>query len=125
MAWDSARGDLIFWGGGHANYPGNEIYLWHSSTLEWERASLPSAVVKVADARFEAIDGYLNAPTYSHTYANSEYLPIVDRFLVTGGAASTTGVGLARSYVVHTTRPSLRYPHQPPPHKVRAEEQRL
>src|SRR3546814_4381105 len=58
MAWDSARGDLIFWGGGHANYPGNEIYLWHSSTLEWERASLPSEVVKVADARFEAIDGY-------------------------------------------------------------------
>src|SRR3546814_7080211 len=44
MAWDSARGDLIFWGGGHANYPGNEIYLWHSSTLEWERASLPSEV---------------------------------------------------------------------------------
>src|SRR3546814_4157205 len=74
MAWDSARGDLIFWGGGHANYPGNEIYLWHSSTLEWERASLPSEVVKVADARFEAIDGYLNAPTSSHTYDNSEYL---------------------------------------------------
>src|SRR3546814_18952386 len=87
MAWDSARGDLIFWGGGHANYPGNEIYLWHSSTLEWERASLPSEVVKVADARFEAIDGYLNAPTSSHTYANSEYPPLADRLLVTGGAA--------------------------------------
>src|SRR3546814_11632322 len=91
MAWDSARGDLIFWGGGHANYPGNEIYLWHSSTLEWERASLPSEVVKVADARFEAIDGYLNAPTSSHTYDNSEYLPIVDRFMVTGGAAYNPG----------------------------------
>src|SRR3546814_11740298 len=33
MAWDSARGARIFWGCGPANYPGNEIYLWLSSTL--------------------------------------------------------------------------------------------
>ena len=25
MAWDSARGDLLFFGGGHANYPGSFV----------------------------------------------------------------------------------------------------
>ena len=91
MAWDSARGDLIFWGGGHANYPGNEIYLWHSSTFEWERASLPSEVVTMSSGQKETIDGYLNAPISSHTYDNNEYLPIVDRFITWGGAAYGTG----------------------------------
>lgn len=97
MAWDSKRGDLIFWGGGHANYPGNEVYRWHSATLEWERASLPSEVVEVANSRFEAVDGYMNAPTSSHTYDNSEYLPIVDRFMILGGAAFNTGSALVRT----------------------------
>lgn len=97
MAWDSKRGDLIFWGGGHANYPGNEVYRWHSDTLEWERASLPSEVTEVANNRYEAVDGYLNAPTSSHTYDNSEYLPIVDRFMILGGAAFDTGSALVRT----------------------------
>ena len=97
MAWDSERGDLIFWGGGHANYPGNEVYRWRSSSLEWESASLPSEVVEVALKQFEAVDGYLNAPTSSHTYDNSEYLPIVDRFVTFGGAAWNTGGAFVRT----------------------------
>ena len=32
FAWDSNRGDLILYGGGHANYPGNDVYRWHSAT---------------------------------------------------------------------------------------------
>src|SRR5689334_6055160 len=44
FAWDSNRGDLIIYGGGHANYPGNDVYRWHSSNLQWERASLPSEI---------------------------------------------------------------------------------
>ncbi|MEP6878733.1 MAG: PEP-CTERM sorting domain-containing protein, partial [Nitrosospira sp.] len=28
FAWDSTRGDLLLWGGGHANYAGNEMYVW-------------------------------------------------------------------------------------------------
>ncbi len=44
FAWDSNRGDLILWGGGHANYGGNEVYRWHGTTQLWERASVPSDV---------------------------------------------------------------------------------
>jgi hypothetical protein len=91
MAWDPNRGDLIFWGGGHANYGGNEVYRWHSSTLSWERASLPSQIVSVSGARYEAIDGVDNAPIAAHTYDNSEFLPIADRFMTFGGAAYNTG----------------------------------
>ena len=44
FAWDSNRGDLILFGGGHANYGGNEVYRWHGTSQLWERASVPSEV---------------------------------------------------------------------------------
>ncbi|MFT4614312.1 MAG: hypothetical protein ACI9NT_001457 [Bacteroidia bacterium] len=94
MAWDSRRGNLIFWGGGHANYPGNEVYRWQADSLLWERASLPSDVVGVSPTisiLYETVDGPMNAPIAAHTYDNSEYLPIVDRFITFGGAAFDTG----------------------------------
>ncbi|MBL8316292.1 MAG: hypothetical protein JNK55_21380, partial [Rubrivivax sp.] len=94
MAWDSNRGSLIFWGGGHANYPGNEIYRWAASDLRWERASLPSEVVQPSPlwaGFFEAIDGPFAAPISAHTYDSSEFLPLSDRFVTFGGAAFNTG----------------------------------
>ena len=42
FAWDSSRGDLMLWGGGHANYVGNEMYVWDGDTGKWGRGSLPS-----------------------------------------------------------------------------------
>src|SRR5262247_3586120 len=36
FGWDTNRGDLILYGGGHANYSGNDVYRWRSSTLLWE-----------------------------------------------------------------------------------------
>ncbi len=95
MAWDSNRGSLIFWGGGHANYPGNEVYRWNGNTLLWERASLPSDVVRntqsVFTTLYEAVDGPFAAPISAHTYDNSEFLPLSDRFVTFGGAAFNTG----------------------------------
>ncbi len=95
MAWDSNRGDLIFFGGGHANYDGNDVYRWRASTLEWERASLPSQVKRIDGSpiagHFTAIDGVYNAPISAHTYDNNEFLPIADRFLTFGGASFNSG----------------------------------
>ncbi len=97
MAWDANRGKLIFFGGGHANYPGNEIYLWNAQTLKWERGSLPSDVElspianRTYSFSFVAVDGHFNAPVAAHTYDNSEFFPIVDRFITFGGAAFNTG----------------------------------
>jgi Ca2+-binding RTX toxin-like protein len=87
MAFDSNRGDLIFWGGGHNNYCGNEVYRFRLSTLSWERASLPSAIYSpTGDKQFAAVDGVLNAPISAHTYDNQEFLPQLDRFITFGGA---------------------------------------
>jgi Bacterial Ig domain/RTX calcium-binding nonapeptide repeat (4 copies) len=87
MAWDPNRDQLIFWGGGHANYSGNEIYRFDTSTLRWERASLPSDVVDLlGDKQYFSVDGPFNAPTSSHTYDNQIFLPVIDRFLTFGGA---------------------------------------
>ena len=57
FGWDSNRGDIILYGGGHANYSGNDVYRWHSSTLQWERASLPSEIYYDPVSGFQAIDG--------------------------------------------------------------------
>ncbi|MDC8444481.1 MAG: Ig-like domain-containing protein [Nitrosomonas sp.] len=97
MAWDSNRGNIIIYGGGHANYPGNEVYFWESSTLNWVRASLPSEVKHIAGGQYESVDGVFNAPVAAHTYDNSEFFPILDRFVTFGGAAFNTG-----SRYIHT-----------------------
>ncbi|MGZ8249279.1 choice-of-anchor D domain-containing protein [Methylomagnum sp.] len=87
FAWDSNRGDLLIFGGGHANYSGNEVYRWRGSTQEWERASLPSAL----DPTTLIPEG--DTPQSSHTYDNSVFLPKADRFVTFGGAAFQTGSG--------------------------------
>lgn len=87
MAWDPNRNHLIFWGGGHGNYSGNEVYRFDANQFQWERASLPSDVVNLlGDNQYFAVDGPLNAPTSSHTYDNQEFLPNLDRFITFGGA---------------------------------------
>ncbi len=87
MAWDPNRDQLIFWGGGHANYSGNEVYRFDTVSLRWERASLPSdAVNLLGDQQYFAVDGPFNAPTSAHTYDNQIFLPLADRFLTFGGA---------------------------------------
>jgi hypothetical protein len=87
MAWDPNRAQLIFWGGGHANYSGNEVYLFNTRSGLWSRASLPSDITNpLGDNQFFAVDGPRRAPTSSHTYDNQEFLPLCDRFITFGGA---------------------------------------
>jgi hypothetical protein len=91
FTWDSNRGDLLLFGGGHANYSGNEVYRWDGTTQMWERASLPSKTVLTPGGNYNAIDGAMNAPSSAHTYDNTNYLAVADRMLVLGGAAYNSG----------------------------------
>jgi len=91
FAWDSNRAALLLYGGGHANYRGNDVYLWRASTQMWERASLPSEMVQTPLGYWNAIDGVDKAPASAHTYDNTIFLPILDRMLVLGGAADPNG----------------------------------
>jgi hypothetical protein len=121
FAWDPNRGDLILWGGGHANYGGNEVYRWRGSTQLWERGSVPSEVKSIAYATYEAIDGAAHAPVASHTYDNQNFLPRLDRFITFGGAAFDTGGGEQTQLLdgtVRNTGPFLWDPSKADPNKV-------
>jgi Ca2+-binding RTX toxin-like protein len=119
MAFDPNRGDLIFWGGGHKNYCGNEVYRFRLSTLSWERASLPSAIYSpTGDKQFAAVDGVLNAPTSSHTYDNQEFLPQLDRFITFGGAKYNIKAQFVLEDGVTMTGPYLWDPSRADPMRV-------
>ena len=85
FAWDSRRDSLLLWGGGHANYKGNEMYVWDAGTGAWSRGSLPSRL----GANDFVVDNA--APQSAHTYDNNVYLPVNNMFLTFGGAAYNSG----------------------------------
>ena len=121
FAWDSNRGNLFLYGGGHANYRGNDTYLWRGSTQRWERGSLPSEMVKTPLGAVNAVDGADKAPASAHTYDNTIFLPILDRVLVLGGAADSNG-GHYRTQstpdALRNTGPYLFNPSRAHPDKV-------
>ncbi len=121
FAWDTSRGDLILYGGGHANHPGNDVYRWRGNTRLWERAALPSEIKVDASGNFTAIDGPDAAPAAAHTYDNNIYLPVVDRFLVLGGAAYNNGGAYRRATTAGQSRNTGPYfwnPAKADPNKV-------
>lgn len=89
VAWDSNRGNLLLWGGGHANYMGNEMYVWQGSNGRWVRGSLPTRLEYYGGATYFTVDNA--SPQSAHTYDNNVFLPINDRFLTFGGASFNDG----------------------------------
>ncbi|WP_158288821.1 PEP-CTERM sorting domain-containing protein [Rubrivivax albus] len=90
MAWDSQRGQLQLWGGGHANYMGNEMYLWQGTDGTWTRGSLPTRMTQYGStSTFFTVDDA--SPQSAHTYDNNLYVPVNDMFVTFGGAAFNSG----------------------------------
>ena len=121
FTWDPNRGDLLLYGGGHANYPGNDVYRWRGSTRQWERASLPSQIKQDDLGNFQAIDGWDNAPGSAHTYDTNSFFPHLDRMVVFGGAAYQSGTAFAREVTPTTSRttgPFFFDPSRADPNKV-------
>ncbi len=123
FAWDSNRGNLIIYGGGHANYSGNDVYRWRSENLRWERASLPSEIMWLSSVVTIPVDGADAAPSSAHTYDNAVFLPIADRYLNFGGAIYNTGGPYVRPSennpsVMRQTGPYLFDPARADPNKV-------
>lgn len=91
FAWDQRRSALWLFGGGHADYSGNDVYVWYAADGHWQRASLPSEIKRVARGIDTAVDGVDHAPAAAHSYDNNVYLPRLDRLLSFGGAAYNNG----------------------------------
>lgn len=91
FAWDTRRHQMILWGGGHGNSSGNEAYIWSATSQRWSLAYHNSDVVQIPSSnKFRPID-YNASPISSHTYGNNAYLPVLDKFLVFGGASHGDG----------------------------------
>lgn len=95
-AWDSTRGQLYIWGGGHANYIGNDMRVWSGNSGTWSLGSLPSRIEQVysaadPDRTFLVVDDA--APQSAHTFDGNLYLPVNDMFLTFGDGVYNTGNG--------------------------------
>src|SRR6185503_13312863 len=88
-ALDTKRSRLILWGGGHADYYGNELYAFDIPTMTWSRITDPF-VNPVMDQEVNG-DG---SPNSRHTYSGLAYIAHADRFF--GQAGSLAGVGFAK-----------------------------
>jgi len=121
FTWDPNRGDVLLYGGGHANYSGNDVYRWRGTTRQWERASLPSEIKQDDLGNWQAIDGWDNAPGSAHTYDTNSFFPHLDRMVVFGGAAYNSGTAFAREVTpttARTTGPFFFNPARADPNKV-------
>jgi hypothetical protein len=87
--WDSQRGQLVLFGGGHANYIGNEVYLMDGTNGQWKRGTLPSRVDTSPGSQWWVVGN--GAPQSAHTYDLNVYAPTSDRFVVFGGGAYNSG----------------------------------
>jgi hypothetical protein len=91
MAFDSERGR--WWnpaGGGHADYGGNEIYMYDFRTLSWDRVTNPSPLTGAfmtdedGDGILEACPAPAAGPPATHQYDGSLYVPSRDEILLVG-----------------------------------------
>lgn len=88
-ALDTKRSRLILFGGGHADYAGNELYAFDINKLTWERLTDPYPDPKIDDSD-ENPDG---TPQSRHSYGGLAYLAHSDRFFALGGSIYQSGHG--------------------------------
>ena len=94
---DTARSRLLVWGGGHADYYGNEMYALDLPSMSIKRIVEPSPHTRQANCTSALPDG---TPTSRHTYDGLTYLSHADRFFAVNG--SLTPCGRRRTHATWT-----------------------
>jgi hypothetical protein len=88
---------LILWGGGHADYDGNEVYAFgpiNGEAPQWRR--LRDATLNVTAGVPRLADG---SPNQRHTYDTLTYVP-TRNWMIASGAAALVGTGNENSPTV-------------------------
>ena len=85
-AYDPVGDRLLVWGGGHADYGGNEIYAFSMGTLSWSRIWGPSPNIPCATSQ-TCVNTYADGnPVARHTYNGLSFLPSQNKFWIIGGS---------------------------------------
>lgn len=86
--FDTRRDRLLVWGGGHADYGGNEIYAFEIATLAWARIWGPSPLSAIqAQWLAPCLETYLDGnPVARHTYGGLAYDAQQDAMMAYGGS---------------------------------------
>ncbi len=92
-AWNGGIADtklnrLLIWGGGHADYAGNEIYAFDVSSLQMQRLNEPSPINSSGKCVEILSD---DKPNSRHTYGGLAYITRVHRMFSFGGSLNYCG----------------------------------
>lgn len=79
---------LLVWGGGHADYYGNEVYAFDLEALKWSRLTEPSPSPTLS--KDPMADGQ---PVSRHTYDGLAWIGHAGRFFAYGGSMAGIGWG--------------------------------
>lgn len=96
-AYDPVHNRMLIFGGGHADYSGNEIYGFDLSTLSWSRLTEPS------DPSQQDMDPLADGrPVSRHSYDGLQYITHRNRFFATGGSRWRDGGGTHLTWTFET-----------------------
>jgi hypothetical protein len=92
-AWNSAIADtqhdrLVIWGGGHADYYGNEVYAFNLQDMQMTRLNDPSPINTTATCVETLADA---KPNSRHTYDGLAYIAHAGRMFSFGGSLNECG----------------------------------
>jgi hypothetical protein len=87
---DTTRNRLVFWGGGHANYGGNEIYALNlaQNPATLLRLNDPSVPLNPSNSNTCVTTLSDGKPNSRHTYNNLTYIAHADRMFAMNGAVA-------------------------------------
>jgi len=86
--FDPVHNQMLIFGGGHADYAGNEVYAFDTGSLGWTRLTDPSS--PDLQDQDPLADGQ---PASRHSYDGISYITHADRMLVHGGSMWHSGNG--------------------------------
>ncbi len=104
-AFDALRGEFRLHGGGHADYGGNEVYVFDFSTLTWRRETDPQPLTgpfmrdSDGDGKEDACPMPASGPAATHTYQGFVYVPKIDRYWLFGTVGyCSQGMGVSQAW---------------------------
>jgi len=96
---DAINGRVLFWGGGHGDYFGNEVYQFDLKTLSWERLTDPSPKSTTECTTTGKIHTFSDGePKSRHTYDQMVYISDQNKLWAHGGSICGPGSGIIDSW---------------------------